>query len=71
MNVNLIHKRLNKRKTKNKFDIINTKFNTTIRNGYLKIMKKNKRFRNINASLSINNIHDIIIKEIQKKYYGI
>ena len=71
--INLISKRLTKRKLKNKYDIIDDKFNSTIRKGYLKIAKNKKRFIIINSSLPINEIQYKIIKIISNKIknYGI
>ena len=60
--------RLRKRKIKNKYDIIEKKFNNKIRKGYLKIAKNNKRFIIINASLNKEEIHKIIINKLLKEF---
>ena len=60
-----IIKRLKKRKNKNKYDKINKKFHDKVTDGYKKISKNNKRFYKINASKSITNIHEEIIKQIE------
>ena len=52
------------RKNKNKYDLINKNFNNKIKKGYMKIAKNNKRFTIIDASLQVNEIHNIIIKKI-------
>tara|TARA_Y100000590_G_scaffold174663_2_gene199675 strand:+ start:4308 stop:4964 length:657 start_codon:yes stop_codon:yes gene_type:complete len=72
-NQNIVKKRLNRRKSKNKYDLINGNFNKQINFGYLKIAKNNKRFIIIDASLSINEIHAIITLNILKKLsnYGV
>lgn len=41
-------------------------FYKRVRDGYLYLCKKEKRYRKINGELSINNIHEIIIEEIIK-----
>ena len=58
-------KRLKERKIKNKYDKINKKFHDKVTDGYKKISKNNKRFYKINASKSITNIHEEIIKQIE------
>ena len=63
----IIKMRLMKRKNKNKYDILDHKFNKKINDGYLKLAKKKKRFIIINASLSKTKIHDIITQNILKK----
>ena len=60
-----IIKRLKERKIKNKYDKINKKFHDKVTDGYKKISKNNKRFYKINASKSITNIHEEIIKQIE------
>tara|TARA_B100001013_G_C24505552_1_gene400924 strand:- start:1 stop:651 length:651 start_codon:yes stop_codon:yes gene_type:complete len=69
----VVRKRLNKRRYKNKYDLIDQDFNKRINNGFFKIAKNNKRFIIIDASLPIKEIHDIIVKNIIKKLlsYGV
>ena len=66
-NSELVKKRLIKRKYKNKYDLIDKKFNNSINTAYLKLAKKNKRFKIIDASLSIKDIHNIIRTILLKK----
>ena len=61
-----IIKRLKERKNKNKYDKINKKFHDKVTEGYNKISKNNNRFYKINANKSIINIHEEIIKQIEK-----
>ena len=56
-----IVERLKKRKTKNKYDIVDKKFHTKVINGY-KFISKNKRYHHIDASLSKEKIHKNILK---------
>ena len=56
-----IIKRIKKRKVKNKYDKTNINFHKSVISGYKKI-STNKRYINIDASLSKNMIHNNIIK---------
>ena len=60
-----IMKRLLKRKNKNKYDKNNMNFHNNIIEGYKKISKNNKRFIQIDASLSKKIIQNIILKKIK------
>tara|TARA_B100000029_G_scaffold433722_1_gene446710 strand:- start:81 stop:698 length:618 start_codon:yes stop_codon:yes gene_type:complete len=55
--------RLKNRKTKNKYDKLDSKFHNKVNKGY-DIISKNKRFIKIDASKSIENIHKKIILNI-------
>ena len=59
-----IIKRLKNRKNKNKYDKNNINFNNNIIKGYKKISKNNRRFIQIDASLSKNTIQNIILKKL-------
>ena len=61
LNFEEIIRRLKKRKFKNKYDKIDINFHKAVINGYKKI-SNNKRYINIDASLSKNKIHNNIIK---------
>ena len=63
----IIKKRLQKRIYRNKYDLIDHKFNNQINEGFFKIAKNNKRFIIIDGSLPIRKIYDIIINNIKKK----
>ena len=66
-NPNIAKKRLLKRKNKNKYDKVDYKFNNKINSAFIKLAKKNSRFIIIDATLSINEIHDIIISYLINK----
>ena len=55
--------RLKKRKNKNKYDKLDINFHNSVIKGYKKI-SNSKRFININASLSKNEIHQFIINKL-------
>ena len=61
LSINEIIKRIKKRKLKNKYDVTNIKFHQSVINGYKKISNQ-KRYINIDASLSKKIIHNNIIK---------
>ncbi len=61
LNFEEIIRRLKKRKFKNKYDKIDINFHKAVINGYKKI-SNNKRYINIDASLSKNKIHNNIIE---------
>jgi len=63
LSTKLIISRLKKRKSKNKYDKLEKKFHDKVNQGY-KIISNNKRFINIDASKSINQIHKKIISHI-------
>jgi len=50
-----------------RIELSSLSFYQKVRNGYLKIAKSDSRFRIVNGSLTIEEIHNIIIKEIIKK----
>jgi dTMP kinase len=50
-----------------RIELSSLSFYQKVRNGYLKIAKSDSRFRIVNGSLNIEEIHNIIIKEIIKK----
>ena len=56
--------RLQKRITKNKYDIEDLKFHKNIIIGYEKISKNNKRFIQINAKNDKKYIHSQILKKL-------
>ncbi len=60
LSTNNILTRLKKRKSKNKYDKLDKKFHDDVNKGY-KIISNHKRFINIDASKSINYIHNKII----------
>ena len=60
LSVNEIIKRIKKRKNKNKYDKIDISFHKSVINGYKKI-STSKRYINIDASLSKENIHKNIL----------
>jgi len=64
LNVEEIVSRLKKRKIKNKYDKLDVKFHNKVNLGYKKI-SENKRFVHIDASLSINKIHEKIIYHLK------
>ncbi len=64
LNVKEIIKRLKKRKIKNKYDKSKVSFHKKVITGYRKI-SKNKRYINIDASLSKLDIHKTIIKTLK------
>ena len=66
-NPNIAKKPLLKRKNKNKYDKVDYKFNNKINSAFIKLAKKNSRFIIIDATLSINEIHDIIISYLINK----
>ena len=59
-----IIKRLKNRKNKNKYDKNKINFHNNIIKGYKKISKNNRRFIQIDASLSKNSIQNIILKKL-------
>ena len=59
-----IIKRLKNRKNKNKYDKNDVNFHNNIIKGYKKISKNNRRFIQIDASLSKNTIQNIILKKL-------
>ena len=59
-----IIKRLKNRKNKNKYDKNDINFHNNIIKGYKKISKNNRRFIQIDASLSKNTIQNIILKKL-------
>ena len=61
-----INKRLRSRKVANKYDKLNLNFHKRVNEGYEKISKNNKRFYQIDATKSINDINKEIIKIITK-----
>ena len=61
LTIDEIIKRLKKRKIKNKYDKINTSFHKKVILGYKKI-SNDRRFINIDASLSKVSIHNNILK---------
>ena len=63
----IVKKRLQKRKYRNKYDIIDNEFNNRINKGFFKIAKNNNRFIIIDGSLPIKKIYVIIIDNIKKK----
>ncbi len=64
LSIHEIIKRLKKRKIKNKYDKINIDFHKSVIKGYKKI-SENKRYINIDASLSKIEIHKNIIKSLK------
>ena len=60
LSVNEIIKRIKKRKNKNKYDKLDISFHKSVINGYKKI-STSKRYINIDASLSKENIHKNIL----------
>tara|TARA_Y100001936_G_scaffold46528_1_gene45329 strand:- start:320 stop:943 length:624 start_codon:yes stop_codon:yes gene_type:complete len=66
LNSNEINRRLKLRKNKNKYDKINKDFHNKVIRGYKKISKNNKRFYTIDATKSLTNISEKIIREITK-----
>ena len=62
--INTILKRLNKRKIKNKYDKIDINFHKKVIKGY-KIISKQKRYININASLDKKQIHKNIVEYLK------
>tara|TARA_B100001939_G_C16801842_1_gene556032 strand:- start:288 stop:902 length:615 start_codon:yes stop_codon:yes gene_type:complete len=59
-------KRLKKRKNLNRYDKFKDKFYTKVQNGYLKLMKKNKRFYQlIDSNLEIKYNKSLIINKIE------
>ena len=63
LSTKLIISRLKKRKSKNKYDILDNKFHDQVNNGY-KIISNKKRFIKIDASKPIYQIHKKIISHI-------
>ena len=63
LSTKLIISRLKKRKSKNKYDILDNKFHDQVNNGY-KIISNKKRFIKIDASKPIYQIHNKIISHI-------
>ena len=59
-----IIKRLKNRKNKNKYDKNDINFHNNIIKGYKKVSKNNRRFIQIDASLSKNSIQNIILKKL-------
>ena len=66
LSVEEIIKRIKKRKHKNKYDKSNINFHKLVIKGY-KLISKNKRFINIDASLSKDIIHNNILKSLNLK----
>ena len=62
--INTILKRLNKRKIKNKYDKIDINFHKKVIKGY-KIISKQKRYININASLDKKQINKNIVEYLK------
>ena len=60
----LINDRLKKRKISNKYDKIDLKFHSKVNKGYKLISNKDKRFKIIDASKSINAIHKEVVSII-------
>ena len=59
-------KRLKKRKNLNRYDKFKDKFYTNVQNGYLKLMKKNKKFYQlIDSNLEIKYNKSLIINKIE------
>tara|TARA_B100000575_G_scaffold180118_1_gene144594 strand:+ start:1971 stop:2585 length:615 start_codon:yes stop_codon:yes gene_type:complete len=65
LSANEIIKRLKKRKNKNKYDKNNLNFHNDIIKGYKKISNNNKRYIQIDASLSKKIIQNIILKKLK------
>tara|TARA_Y100000992_G_C21197767_1_gene458813 strand:+ start:258 stop:872 length:615 start_codon:yes stop_codon:yes gene_type:complete len=60
-------KRLNKRKTLNRYDKFSTFFYKKVQNGFLKLYRKNKsKYKIIDSNLDIKSNEFIIIKKIDK-----
>ena len=60
-------KRLNSRKSLNRYDKFNTKFYEKVQNGFLKISRKNKKkYKIIDSNLSINENKNLVIEKIKK-----
>ena len=60
----LINKRLKIRKLSNKYDKININFHEKVIKGYKLIANNNKRFHKLDATESIKNLHENIIKAL-------
>ena len=60
----LINKRLKKRKFSNKYDIQNINFHKKVINGYKVLSKNDSRFCKLDASKSINSIHNDIVNNL-------
>ena len=67
VNIKNMNKRLNLRKTLNRYDKFNNKFYENVQKGFIKIAKKNSnRYKIINSNLDINFNQDQIIKVVKK-----
>lgn len=56
----------NQRGEPDRMELAKTEFYEKVRTGYLKLAEKEKRFRTIDGMMSIQNIHQKIVKEIER-----
>ena len=66
VNINNMRKRLNQRRTLNRYDKFKEKFYKKVQNGFLRISKNKRRYKIINSNLPIDLNKKIIIEKIEK-----
>ena len=66
VNINNMRKRLNQRRTLNRYDKFKEKFYKKVQNGFLRISKNKRRYKIINSNLPIDLNKKIIIDKIEK-----